>query len=202
MAEHPLELPRLSDNAHALHYLELVREINPILGLTSDIYEFGARHMREAALLARLIKEREVTLPLIDLGAGSGVLGVMVALVTGRPVEFWERSERKCAFLDRVIHELGLSGSGVVMVDLRRHPPLGRPVALMSKGVMRPRKLERFTARLLSPAGGELWGFIALPPEQWTPDIIGARARRLELFPFRTKGGAIQTIYRALYGNA
>ena len=67
-----------------------------------------ARHIVDSAQLL-LHTDRERTGPWLDLGSGAGLPGLVIALLTNRPVLMVESRRLRSDFLARCITELGLS---------------------------------------------------------------------------------------------
>lgn len=87
-------------------------------------------------------------LPLVDVGAGSGVPGLLVACIEpDRPVWLVEPLVKRMAFLRTAVHALGLAH---VRLQRERWPvTIGQPVQVVSRAVVSP---EEWPA--LAAAGG------------------------------------------------
>lgn len=107
-----LELPeRFWDDMR--RFVELVREHAEEASLISpgDLGRLWERHVADS--LVPLIL-RDIRGDVLDFGSGAGFPGVVIA--AARPeatVVLAETSRRKCAFLQRVLDELGLSNASV-----------------------------------------------------------------------------------------
>ncbi|UZW54611.1 16S rRNA (guanine(527)-N(7))-methyltransferase RsmG [Sphingobium sp. JS3065] len=71
-----------------------------------------ARHIVDSAQLIPLAA-RAGEGQWIDLGSGAGLPGIVVAILTDRPVQMVESRRKRIDFLNDVIAELGLSGASV-----------------------------------------------------------------------------------------
>lgn len=71
----------------------------------ATIPDLWRRHMLDCAQLAPLLPGG----PVLDLGAGAGFPGLVLAIVTGLPVHLAESDGRKCAFLSEAIRVTGAS---------------------------------------------------------------------------------------------
>ncbi|MFN2462077.1 MAG: 16S rRNA (guanine(527)-N(7))-methyltransferase RsmG [Candidatus Velthaea sp.] len=87
-------------------YAELVLDANRTMNLTAArTPDAFAEHILDALTVARDIEG-----PLIDIGAGSGLPGIPLAMVTGARVVLVDAAQRKAVFLARALAELGLPG--------------------------------------------------------------------------------------------
>jgi 16S rRNA (guanine527-N7)-methyltransferase len=93
-------------------YAALIRAENERAGLVSrgDLEAIERRHFAESFALLRALEERDLLRsPVIDIGSGAGFPGVPVKIA--RPqlrVTLLEATEKKAAFLERVVQELAL----------------------------------------------------------------------------------------------
>lgn len=97
-------------------------EQNLIARSTFDV--FWARHIVDSAQLAPLAAEAGAG-DWLDLGAGAGMPGIVIALLTDRPVHLVEERRGRIAFLNRVIEELEIANAQVFgcKVQALRHAP-------------------------------------------------------------------------------
>ena len=97
-----------------------------------------ARHIVDSAQLIPLASTAEDGL-WIDLGSGAGLPGIVVAILTDRPVQMVESRRKRIDFLNRLVTELGLdratvSGGRVetvpttqaAVISARAYAPLSR----------------------------------------------------------------------------
>ena len=93
----------------------------------------------------------------IDLGTGAGIPGVIAAIV--RPQQRWilvERAKKKCAFLRRVLHQLGLKNVTVYCSDFSQMAVDAQVGAIVSRGSAKLDGQARMT-RLWRQAGVPLY---------------------------------------------
>ncbi|HUF52496.1 MAG TPA: 16S rRNA (guanine(527)-N(7))-methyltransferase RsmG [Dehalococcoidia bacterium] len=114
-----LRLGLAPDKAALLErYAALIRAENGRAGLVSrgDLEAIERRHLAESIALLDALKARALLKgPAIDVGSGAGFPGVpFAALRPGLQVTLLEASQKKAAFLHRVIEELGLDDADVV----------------------------------------------------------------------------------------
>ena len=135
-------------------YVALVRKWQPVANLVAEstLDTVWQRHVADSAQIAALFPEAETFL---DLGSGAGFPGLVVAIVSRRPVDLVESNVKKCAFLRAAVHETGTSA--------RIHE--GRIDSILAEWAVVP---SLITARALAPLS-ELLGM--------TADLIGKGAR-------------------------
>ena len=105
-------------------------------------------------------------LPLIDIGSGGGVPGLLLAcLYPTQEITLVEPAAKRCAFLQHVAHSLSLP---LVRVQRARwpHPPLaeGTPAQLVSRAVLSPLRWPAFAA---SAAAAEIFQYLAAERPPW-----------------------------------
>ena len=105
-------------------------------------------------------------LPLVDIGSGGGVPGLLLAcLYPNHEITLVEPAAKRCAFLQHVVHSLSLSR---VRVQRARwpHPPLaeGAPAQLVSRAVLSPLRWPAFAA---STAAAEIFQYLAAERPPW-----------------------------------
>jgi 16S rRNA (guanine527-N7)-methyltransferase len=163
----------------------LIRAWNPRINLVSpgDLPKLEERHLIDCLQLAALIPPGET--PLVDLGSGGGLPGLVLASVVSRPVHLVEADRRKAAFLSTAAAELALPHVTV-------HPSRIEAVALReAAGVVTARalaplpRLLDYAAALLGeggvaifPKGRQADAELTAAAQSWTFDV--------ERFPSRT----------------
>jgi 16S rRNA (guanine527-N7)-methyltransferase len=95
------------------------------------------RHVLESAAVVQFVPDAGL---LIDVGSGAGLPGVALACLRESPVVLIESRGRRCAFLRRVVAELGLNAVDVVQARAE----------LAAKGALR-RQASAAIARALAP---------------------------------------------------
>ena len=108
------------------HLAKLVRYGNAVLDANRQFNLTGARTPEEFAphILDSLTVLSHVRRSLADVGAGSGLPGIPLAIVTGVPVTLIETTGKKARFLTQILTDLGLRG-GVVAAraEVAAHDP-------------------------------------------------------------------------------
>lgn len=157
-----LSLGDASDNASAFErYAALIRDENERSGLVSrgDLDAIEQRHFAESLALLEALEKRDLLAgPVIDIGSGAGFPGLPVKILRpGLRMTLLEATEKKAAFLERVIAELGLSDIDVVA---RRAEDAGRDPAhrgayrlALARAVSPLRILLEFALPLLAVGG-------------------------------------------------
>ena len=138
----------------------------------STIPTIWVRHIADSAqLLALDMREGEGLW--IDLGSGPGLPGLVVAILSARPMLLVESRKRRCDFLRSVAAELGLGHVEVAEAPLERVAT--RAAATISARAFAP--LDRLiglstrfsteSTRWLLPKGRNAVKELALLPEAW-----------------------------------
>jgi 16S rRNA (guanine527-N7)-methyltransferase len=113
--------------------LEATRSVNLTAARTPDAI---AEQIADAFTLAPLVRG-----PLIDVGAGGGLPGIPLAILTGVPVTLLDATAKKVGFLERALRALGLEGEALC----------GR-AELVARDERRRERFEHATARAVGPA--------------------------------------------------
>ena len=138
----------------------------------STIPTMWVRHIADSAQLLSL-DTRDGDGLWIDLGSGAGLPGLVVAILSARPMLLVESRKRRCDFLRSVAAELGLAHVEVVEGPLERIET--RPAATISARAFAPLdKLLDLSARFSSestlwllPKGRNAVKELALLPQPW-----------------------------------
>ena len=104
------------------------------------------RHMLDSAQLAAFLPAASADAPagrLLDIGSGAGFPGLVLAIVTGRPVELVESDSRKCAFLREAVR---LTAAPAAVLNARIETLAAAPAADPAK-----KTVDILTARALAP---------------------------------------------------
>lgn len=138
----------------------------------STIPAIWVRHIADSAQLLALDTPKGEGL-WIDLGSGPGLPGLVVAILSGRPMLLVESRKRRCDFLRAVAAELALRHVEVAEAPLERVAT--RPAATISARAFAP--LDRLidlsarfsteSTRWLLPKGRNAVKELALLPEAW-----------------------------------
>ncbi|PKP86815.1 MAG: 16S rRNA (guanine(527)-N(7))-methyltransferase RsmG [Alphaproteobacteria bacterium HGW-Alphaproteobacteria-17] len=137
----------------------------------STIPALWVRHIADSAQLLALDMDGEGLW--VDLGSGPGLPGLVVAILSERPMLLVESRRRRCDFLRAVVAELGLGHVEVADVPLERVAT--RPAATISARAFAPLdKLMDLSARFstestrwLLPKGRNAVKELALLPQPW-----------------------------------
>lgn len=138
----------------------------------STIPTMWVRHMADSAQLLAL-DTRDGDGLWIDLGSGAGLPGLVVAILSARPMLLVESRKRRCDFLRSVAAELGLAHVEVADAPLERVET--RPATTISARAFAPLdKLLDLSARFstestqwLLPKGRNAVKELALLPQPW-----------------------------------
>ena len=93
-----------------LRYAELVRAYSDRLDLVSpgDLDRFEERHIRDSLKALRYVRQAPPG-PAVDVGSGAGLPGIPLAIADAdRRWRLLEPRQRRAAFLEEVVRELGL----------------------------------------------------------------------------------------------
>lgn len=137
----------------------------------STIPSLWVRHIADSAQLLALDAGREGLW--VDLGSGPGLPGLVVAILSERPMLLVESRKRRCEFLRAVADELGLEHVEVAEAPLERvatrraatisaraFAPLDRLIALSTR-------FSTESTRWLLPKGRNAVKELALLPQAW-----------------------------------
>lgn len=139
---------------------------------SSTIPTMWVRHIADSAQLLSF-DTRDGDGLWIDLGSGAGLPGLVIAILSARPVMLVESRKRRCDFLRTVAVELGLANVEVVEAPLERIET--RSAATISARAFAPLdKLLDLSARFstestrwLLPKGRNAVKELALLPQPW-----------------------------------
>jgi 16S rRNA (guanine527-N7)-methyltransferase len=92
--------------------------------------ELWARHLTDSAQLIPLADAAPGLW--IDIGTGAGFPGMVVALLTDRPVQLIEPRAKRAAFLREAAEALGVSNRVTVFAQRAQSAPKGAPAAVIS----------------------------------------------------------------------
>jgi 16S rRNA (guanine527-N7)-methyltransferase len=137
----------------------------------STIPTLWVRHIADSAQLLALDRQGEGLW--IDLGSGPGLPGLVVSILSGRPMLLVESRKRRCEFLRMVAGELGLGHVEVAEAPLERVET--RPAGTISARAFAPLdRLIDLSARFstestcwLLPKGRNAVKELALLPQPW-----------------------------------
>jgi len=102
----------------------------------STIPHLWVRHIADSAQLLAFDRDRDSDGLWIDLGSGPGLPGLVVAILSGRPMLLVESRRRRCEFLRAVVVDLDLAHVEVAEAPLERVET--RPAATISARAFAP----------------------------------------------------------------
>ncbi len=152
-------------------YAAMLRKWNPAINLIAPatVGQIETRHVADALQLARLSQKSAG--PWVDLGAGGGLPGLVIAIA--RPelvVRLIESDQRKAAFLRTAIRELRLENASVVCQRIESADP--QNAANISARALAPLpQLMAYVSRHLKP-DGQAW---LMKGRNWQAEIADAR---------------------------
>lgn len=106
-----------------VHYLELIAKWNKVYNLTAvrDINEMVSTHLLDSLAVAPYVSADS----LLDVGSGAGLPGIPLALLNPeRPCTLLDSNQKKCAFMQQAVIELGLRRVEVVCARVETWTPL------------------------------------------------------------------------------
>lgn len=168
-------------------YEALLRRWNAKINLVSraDAADIWTRHILDSAQLAPLMPTG--TDSFTDLGSGAGFPGLVLAIVTGRPVQLVESDHRKAAFLREAARETEAAAT----VHAARAEALTLPpaAAVTARALAPLASLLGLAERFLRPDGICLFPKGATAADELTAAAIEWHMR-VERFPSLTSPGA------------
>lgn len=149
-------------------WLELHQRWSRRINLTgpADVEELIDRHLLDCAAVLPLLPPG----PLVDVGSGAGLPGLIVAILEPeRRVFLLDSLERRCAFLEQAVLTLGLSNASVVNARFEQWQPPVRLAGVLARAVAPLPKLLAMTAALLAD-GTPL---LAMKGPGWRDEMAG-----------------------------
>jgi 16S rRNA (guanine527-N7)-methyltransferase len=132
-----------------------------------------ARHIADSAQLL-LHDRRDGAGRWLDLGSGAGLPGVVVAILSERPVWLVESRALRCAFLQQVIETLGLGARVTVqpvllerLVTVKAATISARAFAPLPRLIDLSARFSTASTRWLLPKGRNAVKELALMPRPW-----------------------------------
>lgn len=131
-------------------YVDLVERWQARINLISPatLPSIWQRHIWDSAQLAPLLDPSDQ--PIMDIGSGAGFPGLVLAILTGTPVQLVESDQKKSIFLQTVIRECGLPASVLTerveslspqeaaVITARALAPVDRLLRLLARQLTRP----------------------------------------------------------------
>ncbi len=196
-----LEIPRFAEDLGISLSRDQVLTLQAYEGLLAGrgvelglIASGDARRIRERHVLdsLRSVVEMAGTTLSLDLGSGAGLPGLVVAIaLPGASVTLVERRQKRAAFLEMAVRELGVANASVFPgpaeeVGGRVNVCLARAFASIEESWGVARTLLEPGGRLIYFAGKSLGGAI--------PDLPGARGAKLSPCPLLESAGPLVII--------
>ena len=138
----------------------------------STIPTMWVRHIADSAQLLAL-DARDGDGLWLDLGSGAGLPGLVVAILSERPIALIESRKRRCDFLRAVIGELALAHVEVIEAPLERidtraaETISARAFAPLDKLIDLSARFSTESTRWLLPKGRNAVKELALLPQAW-----------------------------------
>lgn len=138
----------------------------------STIPTMWVRHIADSAQLLAL-DARDGDGLWLDLGSGAGLPGLVVAILSERPIAVIESRKRRCDFLRAVIGELALAHVEVIEAPLERIETRAaatisaRAFAPLDKLIDLSARFSTESTRWLLPKGRNAVKELALLPQAW-----------------------------------
>ena len=169
-------------------YLALLRRWNARINLVADApeEEQWSRHILDSLQLVPLLPDPGE--PIIDLGSGAGLPGLVLAAATGRETHLLESDRRKAAFLIEAARALGLGRVHIhpVRIEAATVPP----AAVVTARALAPLPVLLVHAhRLLAPGGTALFPKGRSADAELTAGLADW-TMKVERFPSRTDPAA------------
>lgn len=170
-------------------WLELHQRWSRRINLTgpADVEELIDRHLLDCAAVLPLLPPG----PLVDVGSGAGLPGLVVAILEPeRRMFLLDSLERRCAFLEQAVLTLGLANASVVNARCEQWQPPLRLAGVLARAVAPLPKLLAMTAPLLAD-GTPL---LAMKGPGWrqelaaAPDPLPAQMRLMREDGYRLPG--------------
>jgi 16S rRNA (guanine(527)-N(7))-methyltransferase RsmG len=169
-------------------YLALLRRWNERINLVAEASEAEQweRHVLDSLQLFPLLPEHGE--PIVDLGSGAGLPGLVLAVASGRETHLVESDRRKAAFLSEAGRHLDLPKLQVHAARIE-HATLPPAKVLTARALASLPDLLTYAHRLMAPGG------VALLPKGRTveAELTAASAAwtmATERFPSRTEPSA------------
>ncbi len=139
------------------------------------------RHFADSAQLTRLVPKGKSWL---DMGAGGGFPGLVIASLDWGSLTVVESVAKKCRFLEAIRDDLGLANVTVLNARVEQLPTLGVEVAT-ARATAPLETLFDWAIRHVRPGGT----FLFPKGRRWAEEVVAARTKflfDLEAFPSMT----------------
>jgi len=138
--------------AKLLHYLELIAKWNKVYNLTAvrDMNEMVSAHLLDSLAVTPYVSADS----LLDVGSGAGLPGIPLAVVNPElACTLIDSNQKKCAFMQQAVIELGLSRVEVVCARVENWTPLQRFEMVISRAYASLADFVQAAAGCCAPGG-------------------------------------------------
>lgn len=181
--------PELSETQHhaLITYLDEMVKSNKAINLIAGntVRNADSIHIGDAVLASRLLIPKLLPgAPLYDLGSGSGIPGIVIALLNpGIQVVLVDRDQRKIEFCKHVASKIGIKNLSFELKGIEDFSPgsvknsIARGLAPFAKALINFRKQVPKGGRFFHMKSDGWANELAALPSQvfshWTPSVIG-----------------------------
>lgn len=162
--------------ARLLDYVALLQKWNHTYNLTAihDATRIISHHLLDSLAIASHVRAAR----LLDVGSGAGLPGIPLALVQPeRRFTLLDASQKKCAFMQQAVIQLGLGNVQVVHARAEDFRPATLFGQIVSRAFSDLTEFVRVTTHLLAE-GGEWLAMKGLYPNEEIALLRGARVVR------------------------
>jgi 16S rRNA (guanine527-N7)-methyltransferase len=148
-------------------YVKLLQKWNTRINLVgkSTLKEVWERHIADSAQLVPFLGKSEI--PLVDVGSGSGLPGIVLGILSQRKIICVESDQRKGIFLETVLRQLSLDGV-VHMERVETLTFLGAPEVIVCSRAFKPLQTA---LKLLKPHFGTITKYLTLKGKEWEDEV-------------------------------
>jgi 16S rRNA (guanine527-N7)-methyltransferase len=136
-------------------HLELIQTLGPTFGVMSkgDAEQGAVQHVVDSMSLLQSLGPVTEIRRLVDVGSGGGLPGlVLAACLSNVDVVLLERSEKKCAFLNRCVGELALTSVQVEAREFSTYDWGASPLVVTVRAIEKAQTVLKQLLEIL-PAG-------------------------------------------------
>ncbi|MEM7196774.1 MAG: 16S rRNA (guanine(527)-N(7))-methyltransferase RsmG [Pseudomonadota bacterium] len=166
----------MSPAQHALlaQYVALLQQWNTRINLMAqdDMAGIWARHIDDSLQLLPLLKPDNW--PILDLGSGAGFPGMILGIVTDRPVILVEATAKKARFLRHIARSLQLSDRVKIAECRIETIRLSTPTLITARGLA---DLSQLCAFIHMIANGHPTKSLFMKGKTWESELTDARRK-------------------------
>jgi len=147
-------------------YEALIKQWQKAINLVSPstLNDVWGRHILDSAQLWPIL--REINAPVIDLGSGGGLPGIVLAIAGIKQITMVESDTRKCIFLREVSRETKLTNVNVITERIEKTSGINAPI-ITARALAPLKQLVEWSKPLLSPGGT----MVFLKGQDWQKEI-------------------------------